>query len=185
MITVTNIRNMHPTRYHYAFASVHSLKKRIPYVTQLQALSPAPQIFYKYLRLQKEGKWNQATFDDWYTKAFLHQLSQDTVAQDTLRHILRLDREGKNIVLASGKWNQATFDDWYTKAFLHQLSQDTVAQDTLRHILRLDREGKNIVLASFCSDANMCHRTIIASILAENGADVRADGVLKRYGMML
>ena len=35
-----------------------------------------------------------------------------------------------------------------------------------------------------CSDANMCHRTIIASILAENGADVRADGVLKRYGMM-
>ncbi len=112
MITVTNIRNMHPTRYHYAFAIVRSLKKRIPYVTQLQALSPAPQIFYKYLRLQQalspapqifykylrlqeEGKWNQATFDDWYTKAFLHQLSQDTVAQDTLRHILRLDREGK------------------------------------------------------------------------------------------
>lgn len=137
MITVTNIRNMHPTRYHYAFAIVRSLKKRIPYVTQLQALSPSPQIFYKYLRLQKEGKWNQATFDD-----------------------------------------------WYTKAFLHQLSQNTVAQDTLRHILRLDKEGENIVLACFCSDANMCHRTIIASILAENGADVRADGVLKRYGMM-
>lgn len=42
MITVTNIRNMHPTRYHYAFAIVRSLKKRIPYVTQLQALSPSP-----------------------------------------------------------------------------------------------------------------------------------------------
>lgn len=100
MITVTNIRNMKPTRYHYAFAIVRSLKKRIPYVTQLQALSPSPNIFYKYLQLQKEGKWNQAAFDDWYTKAFLHQLSQDTVAQDTLRHILRLDQEGKNIVLA-------------------------------------------------------------------------------------
>ena len=123
--------------YDDAFAIVRHLKPHIKHLRQENSLAPSKQIYHEYLRLRKEGQWNQDAFDNWYTKAFLEQLSHDNIAQ-TILHCL----------------------------------------------LQLDKQKKNIVLGCFCSDVNMCHRTIIASILAENGADVRADGVLKRYGIM-
>lgn len=85
----------------------------------------------------------------------------------------------------AGQWNQTTFDTWYTPAFLQQITNDNNAKEILRDLIHMDRQGKDIVLACFCSNPSLCHRSIIASILAENGATVLSDGPIKNYGLLL
>lgn len=138
MIHVTNIRNMHPEQHDHAYVIVRSLKQPIKHTIQLPVLSPDKEIFWQFLNLQKQGKWNQETFDH-----------------------------------------------WYTPAFLAQITNDENARDILRDILYLDKQGKDIVLACFCNNPNLCHRSIIAGILAENGGNVKTDNILKHYGLLL
>lgn len=85
----------------------------------------------------------------------------------------------------TGQWNKETFDNWYTPAFLVQIQNDEAAKEMLRDLIHMDKQGKDIVLACFCSNSNMCHRSIIAGILAENGANVNADCQIKSYGLRL
>lgn len=87
MIHVTNIRNMHPEQHDHAYVIVRSLKQPIKHAIQLPVLSPDKEIFWQFLNLQKQGKWNQETFDHWYTPAFLAQIINDENARDILRDI--------------------------------------------------------------------------------------------------
>lgn len=80
---------------------------------------------------------------------------------------------------------KTTFDTWYTPAFLQQIANDNNAKEILRDLIHMDRQGKDIVLACFCSNPSLCHRSITASILAENGATVLSDGPIKNYGLLL
>lgn len=100
MIQITNIRNMNPKAYDKAYVIVRSLKTPISYAEQLSVLSPNTTIFYEFLKFKKNGQWNQKTFDEWYTPAFVNQIKQDTNAKQTLKNILQMDKQGLNIVLA-------------------------------------------------------------------------------------
>lgn len=138
MIHITNIRNMKPETHDYAYVIVRSLKYPVRHAEQLTALSPSTTIFWEFLRKQKTGQWNQNTFDEWYAPAFLSQIAND--------------------------------DD---------------AKEVLQELIRMDKQGKDIVLSCFCSNPVLCHRTIIASVLAENGARVMPDAPIKNYGFRL
>ena len=57
-------------------------------------------------------------------------------------------------------------------ADLEQIKTDTQAQNTLKRLKSLDQQGKNILLVCFCTDKNLCHRSLIAKILKDMGCNV-------------
>lgn len=84
-----------------------------------------------------------------------------------------------------GIWNEVTFKEQYLPRFLHELKNNSKAIQDLKRLIELDKNSEDVRLVCFCTDANMCHRRIIASILAENGANVVTDTKLDKYGLFL
>lgn len=68
-----------------------------------------------------------------------------------------------------GEWNAKSFNDIYRPAFMEQIENDPAAQKKLEELIEKHNAGKNIVLVCFCSDVNLCHRSLISSILSERG----------------
>lgn len=75
----------------------------------------------------------------------------------------------------AGKWNKRAFDEEYVPRFLKEIKSSPAAKAALEDISRRSRNGETIALACFCADESMCHRSIIAGILAGAGADVKTD----------
>lgn len=69
--------------------------------------------------------------------------------------------------------------------FLGEIKNNPKAIRELKKLIEMDKNGENIILVCFCTDANMCHRRIIASILAENGANVITDSKLDKYQFII
>ena len=68
-------------------------------------------------------------------------------------------------------WEQATFKRDYVPNFLKQMhGPEEVAK--LNELYNLSKT-KKIALACFCSDEDMCHRSIIAGLLSGAGANVQ------------
>lgn len=75
----------------------------------------------------------------------------------------------------SGEWNQNKFDTKYKPAFLDELNNNPNAAAWLEKIAVDDKAGKKIALLCFCSDENLCHRSIIGEILKSKGCGVIFD----------
>lgn len=75
-------------------------------------------------------------------------------------------------------WNQETFQSIYVPEFLHGLKTNKSAIQWLNQLYKDDRAGKNIALVCFCPDETLCHRSILAGLLAGAGANIRTDGML-------
>lgn len=71
----------------------------------------------------------------------------------------------------AGIWNADTFHERYEPTFRDQVENDPEAQEWLEYLAAASKK-KKIVLACFCSDVTLCHRSIVADILREMGADV-------------
>lgn len=84
-----------------------------------------------------------------------------------------------------GIWNEDTFKEKYMPRFLSEIKNNPKAIRELKNLIELDKQGEKIKLVCFCTDANMCHRRIIASILAENGANVITDSKLDNYQFII
>lgn len=78
-------------------------------------------------------------------------------------------------LLLTGKWNQQTFDKIYTPRFITDLKRNTVAKQCLEYLYNADQSGKHICLVCFCANEALCHRSIIAGILAGSGCQVQTD----------
>ena len=84
-----------------------------------------------------------------------------------------------------GIWDENTFKEKYMPRFLGEIKNNPKAIRELKKLIEMDKNGENIILVCFCTDANMCHRRIIASILAENGANVITDSKLDKYQFII
>lgn len=71
-----------------------------------------------------------------------------------------------------GIWNADTFENVYKPRFLARIATDPDAQEKLDELAALDAAGKRIALVCFCTDAQLCHRTLIAQILRDRGVQV-------------
>lgn len=68
-----------------------------------------------------------------------------------------------------GNWNKQTFETIYKPRFLSQITNDATASKKLTELMQKDREGKRIALMCFCTDPSLCHRSLVAQILANYG----------------
>lgn len=75
----------------------------------------------------------------------------------------------------AGNWNESTFTSQYRPRFEEQIKNDPIAQQWLETLCEKSAAGRNIALMCFCSDENLCHRTIIADDLRQRGALVMTD----------
>lgn len=68
-----------------------------------------------------------------------------------------------------GNWNKQTFETIYKPKFLSQIMNDAAASKKLTELVQKDKENKRIALVCFCTDPSLCHRSLIAQILANYG----------------
>ncbi len=84
---------------------------------------------------------------------------------------------------SEGKFNGEWFQQVYVRAFLSELFSDRANMELMDRLYR-DSFTKNILLACFCADEALCHRSILAGLLAGVGARIECDaGYLKYYRM--
>lgn len=63
-------------------------------------LSPNEKIFYMYLDLKKKGQWNQNTFDNKYTPAFLFQMQYEPEMRSALNRVRSILQSGEDVAVA-------------------------------------------------------------------------------------
>ena len=71
----------------------------------------------------------------------------------------------------SGKWNLDSFTRVYLPEFLGEMQEGT-ARGKLNELYAMDRDGKRIALVCFCTDEELCHRSVIAGLLQGAGCKV-------------
>ncbi len=74
-----------------------------------------------------------------------------------------------------GTWTQQAFDEWYMPRFIKEMMDSKEAGKQLRQLVNADKQGMNILLECFCSNEQMCHRSIIAGFLQGVGCNVQTD----------
>lgn len=101
MIRITSISNLRNINEHYdeTWAIVRSLKNPIRGVVQVTALSPSMDLFFRYQRMSKAGKWNADSFQEMYVPQFIREMKQSREAQEKINYLMNADREDKNICL--------------------------------------------------------------------------------------
>lgn len=70
----------------------------------------------------------------------------------------------------SGNWNKKTFDELYTPKFLKELINEN-SINWLNYLYQKSFE-KDIILVCSCKEYEMCHRSIVETILYNCGAKV-------------
>ena len=84
-------------------------------------------------------------------------------SRDLFREYLRL-RD-------AGKWDAKAFEEIYVPKFLAEMRQPR-AQAALAKLHDMAMNA-NVAVACFCTDESMCHRSIVASLLAATGVAIR------------
>lgn len=81
-----------------------------------------------------------------------------------------------------GEWDKKHFDEYYVPEFLKDMQNNIDAQKLLKKLVDLSFE-KEVVLACFCPEEKeqICHRSIVAGILLNMGANVSCDQEYGRY----
>lgn len=101
------------------------------------------------------------------------------------RHIEQVDALSPSLFLLNkyldlkknGLWNQQAFQEQYVPAFLIQMHCPEAVK-WLNRLYQMDKNGQNIALICFCPNPALCHRSIIAGLLAGVGCQIQTDGFL-------
>ena len=101
MIEIRNLREVRQDAgYDEVWAIVRYMKHPSPWMKQVPALSPSPELFAEYRRLLNAGQWNAGAFQDVYVPTFLRQLKHDRTALALLDSLYQADlRDNKRIAL--------------------------------------------------------------------------------------
>ena len=83
----------------------------------------------------------------------------------------------------AGKFNMEWFQRFYVPAFLKELIADDGSLMLLDRLYR-DSFTKDILLACFCAEEALCHRSILAGMLAGAGAKIQCDDRYLEYYRM-
>ena len=75
-------------------------------------------------------------------------------------------------VKKQGLWGAETFDRIYLPQFLREMCARP-ACDRLNELWRADKAGQDIALLCFCTEEELCHRSIVAGLLYGVGCQVR------------
>ena len=68
------------------------------------------------------------------------------------------------------QWNRRAFQEIYVPQFLREM-HEPLGRESLNFIYRLSK-AQNIALICFCTDEDVCHRSIVAGLLQGVGANV-------------
>ena len=71
-----------------------------------------------------------------------------------------------------GRWGTETFEQVYLPLFLREMLTRP-ACDRRNELGRADKAGQNIALLCFCTEEELCHRSIVAGLLYGVGCQVR------------
>ena len=80
-----------------------------------------------------------------------------------------------------GQWNKDSFENIYVPQFLDEIKHNPLARNLLNKLFEMDKNGKRIALACFCTDEALCHRSILAGMLAYKGANVVTQNDISQY----
>ena len=81
-----------------------------------------------------------------------------------------LFKKFRNIQATYG-WNRENFLRLYGECFPKEM-ENPVSQKKLAEALALDRAGETVYLCCFCADPSTCHRSLLAEMLRNMGANV-------------
>lgn len=71
-----------------------------------------------------------------------------------------------------GQWGQSTFQSIYVPQFLYDIKHNQQSIDLLNALWSADKQQKDLWLACFCTQEDLCHRSIIAGLLQGAGCHV-------------
>jgi uncharacterized protein YeaO (DUF488 family) len=77
-------------------------------------------------------------------------------------------------------WDEKRFKNKYVPYFLDSINNED-GRNRLNELWKLDRAGKTVLLLCTCQEESMCHRSILAGILASVGCNVQVQGNLNDY----
>lgn len=106
-----------------------------------------------------------------YHYAVVRSLKTDTILQlkDLSPSYELLQKYSK--LKDKGDWDLETFNEIYVPQFLYEIKINENAKKLLNEIY-IKQKTKNIVLTCFCTDENLCHRSIIAGLYQAIGVNV-------------
>ncbi len=102
-----------------------------------------------------------------YSNPHVRHVPELSPSWSLFKRYLRLREEGE--------WNEETFRNIYVPQFLKEMR----GKEQQRLMNELFHTKKNIALVCFCSDEELCHRSIVGGMLQGAGAEVR--GLLRDY----
>lgn len=158
----------------------------------------------KYLNRQYDELWFVMRSMDWflyeknkgsrfntYDKTKLNKRNYELLMRPNVKVIddLSPSKELFTFYLSNkqrGTWDMDTFLKRYVPRFLKEINCED-GRDRLNELWQLDRAGKTILIICTCQEENMCHRSILAGVLASVGCNVQVEGDLsfyKAYGDM-
>lgn len=79
------------------------------------------------------------------------------------------------------QWNHQTFQTIYVPMFIYETCANVQCIRSLDALKAMDSDGLSVELVCFCADESLCHRSIVAGILAGMGCDVHPDGSINDY----
>lgn len=65
----------------------------------------------------------------------------------------------------ANRWNQIMFDDMYKQQFISDLMSNRVALLEIKKLIRKLNNGDNITLVCYCTNQEICHRSILGEIM--------------------
>lgn len=71
-----------------------------------------------------------------------------------------------------GNWGEESFNKHYVPKFIKQMQSSYEAKFELRQIMNLLDSGKDVAFACYCSDHNICHRSLIGKFIRKKGYEV-------------
>ena len=83
----------------------------------------------------------------------------------------------------NNQWNKEVFNKDYVPRFLEQMKYSTEAKQCLNTLFQKSRAGKNILLVCFCSNEELCHRSIVLGLLQGVGAETNGSDYCHFYDL--
>lgn len=113
MIRITSIKRCHVADYddiYLIIRSTDSLKKSKSSIlqrsTHVPALAPSKELFYKYLNLERDGSWNENSFNTIFKPMFEKEIKNNAAAESWFEKIINDDNNGRKIALLTYTANE-------------------------------------------------------------------------------
>ena len=132
------------------------------------------------IRLCSTSNININNFDEiWVVCRSISKLASRLKDNPKTIHVPELSPEPE-LFYAYVRWSEELFQTNYVPEFIREIQNN---KDAIKRLDELCEKSKtkNIALVCFCSDEKMCHRSILAGILSNKGANIVCNSYYKKY----